>query len=76
MKLFIIGKQQSKIKQLKILHYQTWCALVEPTFKTFRACQNIEEPVRFSLIRHQTTTISPRETGMYVTTKRYLKFLF
>ena len=63
--IFIIGKQHSKIKQLKIPHYQTWCALVDPTFKIFRVCQNIGEPVRFSLIKLQTTTISPRKTGIF-----------
>ena len=63
--IFIIGKQHSKIKQLKIPHYQTWCALVDPTFKIFRVCPNIGEPVRFSLIKLQTTTISPRKTGIF-----------
>ena len=69
--IFIIGKQHSKIKQLKIPHYQTWCALVDPTFKIFRVCPNIGEPVRFSL----TTTISPRKTGkLYY--QKILKILF
>ena len=69
--IFIIGKQHSKIKQLKIPHYQTWCALVDPNFKIFRVCPNIGEPVRFSL----TTTISPRKTGkLYY--QKILKILF
>ena len=65
MKLFIIGKQQSKIKQHKIPRFQTCCAFVDPPSKIIKDCQNIEKPVGFSLIKHQSTTISHRETGIF-----------